>query len=130
MEETISVASAILIGLIAAVAGAILGGGTVLVVIRAVVSKLKQDVPWQDAIEKLYMSVPVVPRTTIRDIVETMKEAADLADKVTDAQPNAPIALQGRAEALSPLQGEDRGVVGPLRMAGPSGPGRGPLDQP
>lgn len=62
--------------------GAVLGGGSVVVMLRAIVTKVKGDALTKDYLEKLYLSIPVdALKLLIRDVVE-------VGDAITDGKPN------------------------------------------
>lgn len=75
-------ATNVVVAVLGAIVGAILGGGSVLVVIGRILAKVKSDPITLDYIEKLYQSIP------IDAMRELLRNAAVVADKVTDGAPN------------------------------------------
>lgn len=72
----------VVVAILGAVVGAILGGGGVLIIVSRMIAKVKTDPITLDYIEKLYLSIPV---DTVREL---LRNAAVIADKVTDGMPN------------------------------------------
>jgi hypothetical protein len=68
------------------------GGGLSLVALNVVVKKLNSDVVTQNAIEALTTSLPPTALAEVRAIIKLVQDGAQLADKVTDGQPNSVIA--------------------------------------
>ena len=75
-------ATNVVVAVLGAIVGAILGGGSVLVVIGRILAKVKSDPITLDYIEKLYQSI------SIDAMRELLRNAAVVADKVTDGVPN------------------------------------------
>jgi len=72
----------VIVNVVSFVLGAVLGGGTAIVMLRAIVAKVKSDTITLDYLEKLYQSIPIEAlKTLLRDVVE-------VGDKVTDGKPN------------------------------------------
>lgn len=83
----------IILGVLGAIgAGLVLGAGAVLTTFSAIVKNIKNDAPLLNAIEKLYLSQPLETREQQRKGVEILKDAAEIADRVTDGKPNSPAA--------------------------------------
>jgi len=72
----------VIVNVVSFVLGAVLGGGSAIVMLRAIVAKVKSDAITLDYLEKLYQSIPIEAlKTLLRDVVE-------VGDKVTDGKPN------------------------------------------
>lgn len=85
--STVVMSVGTLIGVVAA--AIVVGGATVGSLMLLAIRFVRQNVPIQDFIEALYKSTPVDTQNIIRGSVNVAKEAVQLADVVTDGQPNA-----------------------------------------
>lgn len=71
----------VVVALVSAVLGAVLGGGGVLVILRGILNKVKTDNLTLDYLEKLYNSIPV---EAVRDL---FRDLIVVGDEITDGIP-------------------------------------------
>lgn len=71
-----------IVAILGIVIGAVLGGGTVLIVLLNIVKKVKSDPITLDYLEKLYQSIPT---EVVRDL---LRDLSIIGGKITDGLPN------------------------------------------
>lgn len=77
--------------IIGVITGALVGGGGVLVAFSRILRFVSQNDALKIAIERLFLSAPVETQQRVRAGVVTAKEAADLANELTDGKIIAPV---------------------------------------
>jgi len=73
----------VVVGLVSAVLGGLIGGTLTLGRVTGFVHSLREDKPWEAAIQALYKSTPVPVQTTVREGVDLLNEIDGLAQDVT-----------------------------------------------
>ena len=79
--------------IIGVITGALVGGGGVLVAFSRVLRFVNQNDALKIAIERLFLSAPVETQQRVRAGVVTAKEAADLANELTDGKISYPVTV-------------------------------------
>lgn len=77
--------------IIGVITGALVGGGGVLVAFSRILRFVSQNDVLKIAIERLFLSAPVETQQRVRAGVVTAKEAADLANELTDGTIGTPV---------------------------------------
>lgn len=84
----ISLIGALVIGLVSATVGAVVGGGSVLVALRSLLTNIRNDAPLLSAIERLGSSVPADVLSAVNTGADDLALLADILKQVTDGLPN------------------------------------------